>query len=197
MLRMLRQILRCTIAGQPLRSSASAKGEAEWSEGTVVMLDLAGCVPVDRFRGTTPDSSDWHELVQSIVDRQGGRVRQSLGLGFCCVFDGADHPARAVDAAIALVTAMSSTGDDLKVRAGIATGRVFDGKVGPHESSLAAVLGAPKDAAVRLLNHCARTHTPILICPATAAFVSERYASRSLVVSDDHGEMTAFAPSPR
>jgi class 3 adenylate cyclase len=89
-----------------------------------------------------------HEVVRAMVGRYRGNEVQTRGDGFFMTFDG---PARGIRCALAIISAVSTLG--LELRAGLHTGEVetIDGRVGGiavHIGSRVADLAAPLEVLV-------------------------------------------------
>lgn len=134
-------------------------------------------------------------------------MREVLGDCTIAVFPSSskDSAVHAVDAASQIRMQVGDMGHDVgnlgshsmvDVITGVASGRVFVGRLGTADSGIPATTGPVMQLAKHLMDQCCRLHVPILMCPETAKRIAIRYASRSVSIPTSEGDkqLEAFEP---
>lgn len=141
--------------------------EGRHQEVTIVFTDLADFSGLTRQFEETPDRlmtllNDYLSRMVPIIDGHGGCVDKFMGDGILFFFNAPeavpDHAGKAVEAVLAMHSALeefnaeSDEVPDLRMRAGIATGKVFVGDAGPSGACAYTVLGDSANLVHRLQN---------------------------------------------
>lgn len=132
-------------------------GTAELLEVTVLFSDLRGFTTLSE-RLTPPALlaflNAYFEVVSAPIHAAGGAIDKFIGDAVMAIFEGEGHARRAVEAALAMLEALSawSAGRPEPVRAGVGlhSGQVVLGTVGTRERMSSTVLGDTVNVAARL-----------------------------------------------
>jgi len=162
-------------------TAESSSLDAERRQITVMFCDLVGSTALSER--LDPEDlrevmTDYQEEAAAVIDRYEGHVAQYLGDGLMVYFGWPvaheDDPARAVRAALAIVTALFNARDRfaqlVRVRIGIHTGPVVVGQVGGGRRQEQLALGETPNVAARIQAH-AEPDT-VLISEATMQLVT-------------------------
>jgi class 3 adenylate cyclase len=161
------------IAGRVLQEGHILQGEE--IDATVMFLDVRDFTARSERMTPVEAVAFLNELfgrVVPIVARHGGYVNKFLGDGLLAVFGApeplADHPAKAVDAARAIVRAVAgSNGDGTRIGIGINSGPVVAGTVGGGAHLEFGLIGDTVNVAARIEEHTKETGDAILVSEAT------------------------------
>jgi len=170
------------VAERVLREGADLAGEE--LEVTVLFLDVRDFTAfAERSRPAEVVAllGELWETVVPVLLRFGGQANKFIGDGLLAVFGAPepleDHPARAVGAALEIVSCLAERyGERVEVGIGVNTGRVIAGTVGGGGRVEFTVIGDTVNTAARVEAATRETGDPVLITEATRRRLpGERY----------------------
>jgi len=143
-------------------------------EISIMFVDVRGFTPFAERSEATEVVAALNALFERmvpIIDRHGGHVDKFMGDGLLAVFGAPegydDHADRAVDAAREIVAAINRPGTQLRVGAGVNTGRVIAGSIGGAGRLNFSVIGDAVNVAARVEAATRETGDDLLITRAT------------------------------
>lgn len=164
--------------------SGGGKLESRMLEATVMFTDITGFTAI--CEKLSPDDTvkllnDYFAVVNEAIHAEGGYINNFIGDAVVAVFNvpapQPDHAARAIRAARAIQSALSSRifahGGSLPTRIGINTGRVCAGLVGSADRMGYTVYGDAVNVAARVEVLNKELGTAILITETTAALAPD------------------------
>jgi adenylate cyclase len=160
----------------------SSRVEPEWAMVTVLFIDIRGFTTF-ADRATAREAVDYlnefFELVVPIVTEHGGHANKLLGDGLLGVFGApkplADHPDRALAAAISMIASVESQfGERCRIGIGVNTGLVLVGTIGGGELVELGVVGDPVNVAARVQDATRELEEPLLVTEATRRLLEEQ-----------------------
>ncbi len=152
-------------------TSLASSQEPKRVERTLLFTDVRGFTAYTERHGVEAILDVLNGLLEkqaTIISAHGGDIDKFVGDAVVAVFSGSDAPDRAVQAAMAIQSAVandSSQYDRLAVGAGIATGQVVQGMVGSSKRADFTVLGDAVNVASRLCSLAKAGQ--ILVCDRT------------------------------
>ncbi|MCA1726827.1 MAG: HAMP domain-containing protein, partial [Actinobacteria bacterium] len=165
------------IAQRVLREGHILEGEE--TDVTIMFLDVRDFT--SRSERMTPAEAVAYlnrlfSLIVPVVAEHGGHVNKFLGDGLLAVFGApgalADHPARAVAAARAIVRTLArDNGDGTRIGIGLNSGPVVAGTVGGGAHLEFGLIGDTVNVAARIEEHTKETGDAILVSEATRSRV--------------------------
>ncbi|PKB84160.1 MAG: hypothetical protein BZY88_00710 [SAR202 cluster bacterium Io17-Chloro-G9] len=169
------------------------------AEVTVVFVDVRGFTTLSEQLPPMEIAARlnrFYSLATQLVFELDGTLDKMVGdqvmAFFGAPFRPADHPQRAVQTAVRIVSSLESLAEDpgsLRVGAGVATGQVFMGNVGEGEVKDFTVIGDPVNTAARLQG--AALPGEVLVAEDTYQRVSHQFpdaAHRALELKGKAGE---------
>lgn len=197
------------------RIEATGAGELlpETVEVTVLFTDVRGFTALAETLGAREVAellSELHGAMAEVVFRFGGTLDKFLGDGLLCYFGAPlpqpDHASRAVSAALemrrvlsALNQSRTSRGEPpLELGAGLHTGTVVVGDIGPPERREFTIVGDTVNVASRLEGATKEFGTPIVVSAATRAAAGDAFEFREVGSTTLRGKkqpQTIYAPA--
>jgi adenylate cyclase len=151
-------------------------GDAEEREASVLFTDIEGYSTLSER--VTPTRlleilNGYFAVMGDICDRHGGAIAMFVGDAMMVIFDGPDHAARAVAAAVEIratngVRALCAEGTTVKTRCGVNSGPMTLGTVGSKDRLIQTAHGDEVNIAARLEALNKDLGTYLLLTEATA-----------------------------